>query len=348
MKNFWLFAVLFIFTLPSLTFGADSMKIKANPDGSFDITPLHLTPTVVSTPTHKVDKGKPSAKGKKGLQRSHVTPSPTPTPDRIPPVITLLGPNPATVVFGTKMVYDPNVDAMATDNLDGNLTQMIWERDHVNTSVAGTYVMEYSVSDRAGNTATATRTVIVMKKNGLHPFSILWGMRTFEISPYASQRGFQTDPGSTVLNQVTWRTFFEKSKSICFDASLLFGKVNLSSEFNGSDLGKAPVGFSPMFGGKGFVSIGKGFVVHGGVDIVRIKAYGAPSIGGAAQPTWVEKPWPIMVNIGIDYQVSKRLSLSVERAYVVDGATIDTKFIGVGTEQSQLKSSWFLGASFNL
>lgn len=75
--------------------------------------------------------------------------------DTLPPVITLQGPATINHEQGT-----PYADAGATadDNVDGSVT--------VTTSgsvgaAAGTYTIEYRATDRAGNTATATRTVIV-------------------------------------------------------------------------------------------------------------------------------------------------------------------------------------------
>ena len=60
-------------------------------------------------------------------------------------------------------VGDTYVDAgaTATDNMDGDLTSKIIKTGTVNTSVAATYTITYTVSDTSGNVATATRTVIV-------------------------------------------------------------------------------------------------------------------------------------------------------------------------------------------
>jgi len=49
----------------------------------------------------------------------------------------------------------------ATDAVDGNLSGSVTVDGTVDTSKEGTYVLTYSVSDAAGNTATATRTVTV-------------------------------------------------------------------------------------------------------------------------------------------------------------------------------------------
>lgn len=82
-----------------------------------------------------------------------------PTPDTTPPVITIMGANPSTV-----SLYAPYVDpgATATDDVDGNITSHVTVTNNIDTSLIGTYSVTYSVSDSAGNSATASRTVIVI------------------------------------------------------------------------------------------------------------------------------------------------------------------------------------------
>ena len=46
--------------------------------------------------------------------------------------------------------------------MDGDLTAQITSTNDVDTTVAGSYTVTYSVSDAAGNTGTATRTVTVV------------------------------------------------------------------------------------------------------------------------------------------------------------------------------------------
>ena len=79
--------------------------------------------------------------------------------DTTPPVITILGQNPATVNLN-----DPYVDAgaTATDNGDGDLTSSIIATSNVDTATAGNYTVIYDVTDTSGNLATAIRTVNVV------------------------------------------------------------------------------------------------------------------------------------------------------------------------------------------
>jgi len=89
-------------------------------------------------------------------------PAPTPTPivpeDTEAPVITLSGP--ATIDIETGTIYTDQ-GAEATDNVDGDITSSITIDNTVDTSVAGTYVIMYSVLDSAGNIGTAERMVVV-------------------------------------------------------------------------------------------------------------------------------------------------------------------------------------------
>ncbi|MDD3187233.1 MAG: DUF5011 domain-containing protein [Bacilli bacterium] len=81
--------------------------------------------------------------------------------DTTDPVITLLGDNPMTVVVGNEYV-EPG--ATATDNVDTTeaMTSAIIISGTVNTSVVGTYRVDYEVTDTAGNKAIKTRTVNVV------------------------------------------------------------------------------------------------------------------------------------------------------------------------------------------
>ena len=75
-----------------------------------------------------------------------------------PPVITILGSNPLNLTVG-QVFTDPG--ATALDAEDGNLTSSIVVTGTVNTSIAGTYTITYSVTDSGGLSDTKTRTVIV-------------------------------------------------------------------------------------------------------------------------------------------------------------------------------------------
>ena len=79
--------------------------------------------------------------------------------DTTPPVITLKG---AATIQDTLNKAYVELGATATDNKDGDLTTSIVTSGTVNYNLKGTYTITYTVSDAAGNTATATRTVNVI------------------------------------------------------------------------------------------------------------------------------------------------------------------------------------------
>lgn len=79
--------------------------------------------------------------------------------DKIKPVITLRGESIITVSLGSKAT-DPG--AVAIDDKDGDISDLIHRTGNVNTSNHGTYEVNYMVVDRAGNLSDiVTRTYIV-------------------------------------------------------------------------------------------------------------------------------------------------------------------------------------------
>ena len=78
--------------------------------------------------------------------------------DSVLPVITLNGS--ATISLTVGATYT-ELGAKASDDVDGDISAKIITTGTVNTAVAGTYTITYTVSDTAGNIATATRTISV-------------------------------------------------------------------------------------------------------------------------------------------------------------------------------------------
>lgn len=81
-----------------------------------------------------------------------------PPPDETAPILTLIGGTSISVVLGTSFT-DPG--ATAIDDRDGDISASIQITGTVDTADKGDYTLDYSVSDAAGNEATATRTVTV-------------------------------------------------------------------------------------------------------------------------------------------------------------------------------------------
>ena len=78
--------------------------------------------------------------------------------DPVAPQLTLKGAQVVMLRLG-KTYVEPGF--VATDNCDGDITQKVTVTGTVDGNTAGTYMLEYSVQDGSGNTATATRKVIV-------------------------------------------------------------------------------------------------------------------------------------------------------------------------------------------
>ena len=78
------------------------------------------------------------------------------------PVITLFGSETVKTSLGKKY---KDKGATAKDNVDGDITDKIKTVSTVDISKEGTYKVTYTVSDKAGNTATKERTVVVVVKD---------------------------------------------------------------------------------------------------------------------------------------------------------------------------------------
>ena len=85
----------------------------------------------------------------------------TKSADTTKPVIKLKGENPMTIELNSEY-KEPK--ATATDDVDGDITETIIISGKVDTKRAGKYTITYTVSDKAGNSDTVERTVIVKEK----------------------------------------------------------------------------------------------------------------------------------------------------------------------------------------
>lgn len=77
------------------------------------------------------------------------------------PTIKLLGKSTMTIKLNSKY---KEKGAVATDNVDGDITDKIKITGKVDTSVVGEYEIVYTVSDKAGNKATKKRKIIVKEQ----------------------------------------------------------------------------------------------------------------------------------------------------------------------------------------
>jgi hypothetical protein len=113
--------------------------------------------------------------------------------DPVPPVITLNGNSQIAHAIGS--TYTDAGVASITDNVDGTIAaESLTTSGSVNTSVAGTYTITYSVPDSSGNIAVATREVVVF--DGTMPVITLNGNATQNLSfniPYVEEGATATD-----------------------------------------------------------------------------------------------------------------------------------------------------------
>ncbi|PHR70071.1 MAG: peptidase S8 [Lutibacter sp.] len=117
--------------------------------------------------------------------------------DNTSPIITLVGNANINLNVGDSYT---DQGATATDNVDGNLTSNIVTTGSVNTAVANTYIINYNVSDAAGNNATqVSRTVIVsVPSDTTAPVITLTGASTINLNVGDSY----TDQGATATDNV--------------------------------------------------------------------------------------------------------------------------------------------------
>lgn len=117
------------------------------------------------------------------------------TADTVPPVITLSGKweydDPQMVDIGDPWI-EPGVSA--TDAVDGTVT-VTTDSSALNVSTIGTYYVNYTATDSAGNTATAQRTIVVC--DNASPVLTLIGQASVTVEQGS---GIYSDPGATAID----------------------------------------------------------------------------------------------------------------------------------------------------
>lgn len=117
------------------------------------------------------------------------------TPDVTVPVITLVGSPTVDVNVGETYI---DAGATATDSFDGDITSDIVTINPVNTSVAGSYVVTYNVSDAAGNAADEVSRTVNVLADTTPPVITLIGSATVDVNLGAAY----TDDGATAVDNV--------------------------------------------------------------------------------------------------------------------------------------------------
>jgi hypothetical protein len=116
--------------------------------------------------------------------------------DTIPPVITLIGPNPINLGVGYDYIEQ---GATARDETDGDLTSQITVTGDIDVFVPATYTRTYEVSDKAGNTAKEIRTVhIVGEIDTIPPVITLKGNNPYSVELNSTYN----EPGATAQDNL--------------------------------------------------------------------------------------------------------------------------------------------------
>ncbi|MBI4068087.1 DUF5011 domain-containing protein [Candidatus Kaiserbacteria bacterium] len=115
------------------------------------------------------------------------------TPDATPPIITLLGASTASAAGG-KLYNDAG--ATATDNIDGTITSKIIATNPVDTSIPGTYTIQYNVTDTKGNAAEEKTRSVSVVNDITSPVIAITGSSTVQVE----LGGAYFDQGATALD----------------------------------------------------------------------------------------------------------------------------------------------------
>jgi hypothetical protein len=134
-------------------------------------------------------------------KESNTTNDPPAVTDAVKPVITIAGQNPNVVTQFSAVSYtDPG--ATAIDDVSGNVT--VTATGNVNMNLAGNYTRTYTASDASGNTATASRTVIV---NGATFLAGSYSVQDYTGSMFNGNYSENIVSSSTVNNRILFSVF---------------------------------------------------------------------------------------------------------------------------------------------
>jgi uncharacterized delta-60 repeat protein len=145
-------------TFPAATV-SDAVSASPTVVYSKDGTPFPFGPTPFPILPTPVTVTATDAAGNTGTDTFLVT-----VRDTTPPVITVTGTNPTSILPGSSYL---DGGATATDLVDG--TRPVTTTGHVDGGVPGVYTMTYTARDMRGNVARATRTVTVLPAGTLDP-----------------------------------------------------------------------------------------------------------------------------------------------------------------------------------
>ncbi|EDP97048.1 S8 family serine peptidase [Kordia algicida OT-1] len=234
--------------------------------------------------------------------------------DTVAPVITLNGAATINLTVGDSFT-DPG--ATATDNVDGNLTSSIVVTGSVNTSVEGTYTLNYNVSDAAGNAATqVSRTVNVNAASS--------GSCAGQVSSFPYSEGFENTLGAwtqSTADDINWTVDASGTPSSnTGPSSATEGSYYIFVEASGNGTGyptKQAILNSPCFdlSGETQATFAFGYHMYGAADMGSISVEASDDDGA----TWTSL-WSETGNKGNSWQTA-----SIDLAAYV-GGTVQLRF----------------------
>ena len=179
--------------------------------------------------------------------------------DTTAPIITLNGQAIATVNLNSTYT---DAGATALDDIDGNLTSSIVTTGEVNTSIEGDYIITYTVSDSAGNTATTTRQVIVEDDD--NPVYLAENGVTIKAKEWAlvGEIGVVNGIGYTIVDTQTLENMISNDEDVTRVCTSRI--IDMSNMFNGDTYFNQPIGnwdVSNVTTMQSMFSCGYGFVI---------------------------------------------------------------------------------------
>ena len=179
--------------------------------------------------------------------------------DTTAPIITLDGLAIATVNLNSTYT---DAGATAVDDVDGDLTSSIVTTGVVNTSIEGNYIITYTVSDSAGNTATTTRQVIVEDDD--NPVYLAENGVTIKAKEWAlvGDSGVVNGIGYTIIDTQTLENMISNDEDVTRVCTSRI--IDMSNMFNGNTYFNQPIGnwdVSNVTTMQSMFSCGYGFVI---------------------------------------------------------------------------------------
>ena len=209
--------------------------------------------------------------------------------DDLPTSLTLLGDNPIYIGLNNSF-NDPGV--LAIDDVEGDITSKVTSSNNINSSNYGSYIVSYSITDRANNTSTIERIVEVVDKappsitlNGLNPMDIELG--TVYLEPGATSDGGETVTitGSVdfnILGLYTITYSATDSNNNTGKATRTVNVINTNSDAN-TNTGTAPVitiiGANPIEVELGNTYTGPGATSDGGETVTITGTVDTATVG---------------------------------------------------------------------